>query len=233
MMLPSPVRRDRCVQCERPQSTCICRWITPTENRVEVLLLQHPLEAHNAKGSARLLQLSLLRSRMATAEIFADATLQALLFEPFEPDGTSPHGGTQAILLYPSTPEDEDLSASLRPTLTAAMRVDLTRLRLIVIDGTWRKSRKMLHLSPLLQRLPRLSLNDVPASRYQIRKAHGADQLSTLEATCLALMQLEADAAKFQPLLTAFDGFVTQQLAQRDAGVAGGPKFKKDTPASG
>ena len=227
MMLPNPVRRDRCAQCERPQSTCICRWITPTDNRVEVLLLQHPLEEHNAKGSARLLQLSLLRSRMVTAESFADAALQALLHDPFERDGTSPHGGTQAILLYPSTPEDEALSPTLRPTLTPAMLADPTRLRLIVIDGTWRKSRKMLHLGPLLQRLPRLSLNDVPASRYPIRKAHRADQLSTLEATCLALMQLETDTAKFQPLLNAFDGFVAQQLAQRDAGVASVPKSNK------
>ena len=232
-MLPSPVRRDCCVQCERPQSTCICRWITPTANRVEVLLLQHPLEAHNAKGSARLLQLSLLRSRMATAESFADAGLQALLSDPFERDGTSPQGGTQAILLYPSTTDDAAMSASRRPTLTAEMLCDPTRLRLIVIDGTWRKSRKMLHLSPLLQRLPRLSLNDVPASRYQIRKAHRADQLSTLKATCLALMQLETEVAKLQPLLNAFDGFVAQQLAQRDAGVARASKLKKDAPKTG
>ena len=233
MMLPSPARRDRCAQCERPQSTCICRWITPTANLVEVLLLQHPLEEHNATGSARLLQLSLLRSRMVTAESFADAALQALLFDPFERDVASSNGGTQAILLYPSTPEDEALSPSLRPTLTAAMLADPTRIRLLVIDGTWRKSRKMLHLSPLLQRLPRLSLNDVPASRYPIRKAHRSDQLSTLEATCLALMQLETDAAKFQPLLTAVDGIVAQQLTQRDAGFARGPGSNKAASASG
>ena len=51
----------------------------------------------------------------------------------------------------------------------------------------------------------------MPAGRYTIRKAHAPGQLSTLEATCAALAQLEGDAARWQPLLAAFDGFVAQQ----------------------
>jgi DTW domain-containing protein YfiP len=85
------------------------------------------------------------------------------------------------------------------------------QLRLIVLDGTWRKSRKMLYLSPLLQKLPRLPLRNTPASQYLIRKAHAPDQLSTLEASCYALMQLERDDSKYHPLLQAFNGFVAQQ----------------------
>lgn len=89
------------------------------------------------------------------------------------------------------------------------------QLRLIVLDGTWRKSRKMLYLNPLLQQLPRLQLQGMPASHYLIRKAHRPDQLSTLEATCAALVELEGNAEKFSPLLSAFDGFVAQQLGYR------------------
>ena len=89
----------------------------------------------------------------------------------------------------------------------------LSQLRLVVLDATWRKSRKMLYLNPQLQQLPRLPLRDTPASHYLIRKAHAPDQLSTLEATCYALMQLEQDASRFVPLITAFDGFVAQQLS--------------------
>jgi DTW domain-containing protein len=84
-------------------------------------------------------------------------------------------------------------------------------VRLVVLDATWRKSRKMLHRSPALQRLPRLALDEVPTGRYAIRKAHKPGQLSTLEATCAALAQLEGDAARWQPLLAAFDRFVVQQ----------------------
>ena len=87
----------------------------------------------------------------------------------------------------------------------------LLYVRLVVLDATWRKSRKMLHLNPALQQLPRLALDAVPSSRYLIRKAHKPGQLSTLEATCAALTQLGGDSAAFESLLTAFDGFVAQQ----------------------
>ena len=112
------------------------------------------------------------------------------------------------VLLYPPTPQDDET-----PALDLERLKDPSRVRLVVLDATWRKSRKMLHLNPLLRRLPRLSLDEAPASNYLIRKAHKPGQLSTLEATCAALAQLEGDAGRYQTLLKAFDGFVAQQLA--------------------
>jgi DTW domain-containing protein len=224
-MLVSHVKRVVCERCSRPQTTCICNWIRPTANVVEVVVLQHPLEALNTKGSARLLNLSLQRSRLWVEEVFALGALHALLHDPFDADAdadadsTSASDVKQAILLYPNISTDAAVGVSTPPILPSETLRDPSRLRLIVLDGTWRKSRKLLHLNPLLQQLPRLSLRDVPASRYLIRKAHRADQLSTLEATCLALGQLEGNADRFQPLLDAFDGFISQQLAQRDAGI--------------
>ena len=216
MTSASPPRRLRCATCLRAQSACICQWITPLAHRVEVLILQHPMEVANAKGSARLLHLSLPHSRMLTGEVFDE---QALLGAPLEPEGATQAGLQDArhnILLYPDSPEDRALNLPAPPVLAPGLLRDPSRLRLIVLDGTWRKSRKMLYLNPLLQQLPRLSLQDMPASNYRIRKAHRADQLSTLEATCAALMQLERRVEPFQALLRAFDGFVEQQLGYRD-----------------
>ena len=79
MSIAPLARRAQCATCLRPQSTCICRWITPTAHAVEVLILQHPREVARAKGTARLLHLSLPRSRMVVGEQFAPAELQALL----------------------------------------------------------------------------------------------------------------------------------------------------------
>jgi DTW domain-containing protein len=189
--------RPSCPLCLRPQTTCICRFVTPTVPVCEVLILQHPLEEHHAKNSARLLHLSLPNSRLVVGEVFDDATLHALLLDT-----------RTTVLLYPPTPyENHTPPGPLNPTALH----DPARLRLVVLDATWRKSRKMLYQSPALQRLPRLALDEVPAPRYAIRKAHKPGQLSTLEATCAALAQLEGDAARWQPLLTAFDGFVAQQ----------------------
>ena len=204
----SKSKRLACTTCLRPQSACICQWITPVAHEVEVLILQHPLEVDNAKGSARLLHLSLSHSQLVTGEEF---DLPALLKAPLKPEagaGSPKH----AILLYPDTPQDKALGLPAPPVLAPDLLRDPSRLRLIVLDGTWRKSRKMLYHNPELQQLPRLSLQDMPASHYLIRKAHRPDQLSTLEATCAALAQLEGSAEQFQPLLTAFDGFVAQQL---------------------
>lgn len=202
-------KRAICDQCLRPQNTCICHWITTTEHAVEVLFLQHPLEIRNPKGSAHLLHLSLPRSRLVTGETFSEEELHALLYASFD---KSDGGKTiQPILLYPDTSEDgriEKSPAFIQPSSDATIQY-----RLIVLDGTWRKSRKMLYLNRLLQQLPRLPLSDLPVSHYRIRKAHKPDQLSTFEASCYALMQLEKNAEKYQSLLAAFDGFVVQQQA--------------------
>ena len=200
-------RRARCAHCLRPDSACICAWTTPTSHDVEVLILQHPLEVDHPKGSARLLHLSLLRSRLVAGEVFADEAM----FASFE-SGATAGGGRQNILLYPDTPHEQALGLPAPPALPPAWLREPSRLRLIVLDGTWRKSRKMLYLSPPLQKLPRLSLQGLPPSNYRIRKARHPDQLSTLEATCAALAQLEGQAENFQALLTAFEGFVAQQL---------------------
>ncbi|MGK5056531.1 tRNA-uridine aminocarboxypropyltransferase [Janthinobacterium sp. LB2P49] len=199
--LAEPAKRARCPACLRAVSSCICGWVAPVAHAVDVLILQHPLEVHNAKGSARLLHLSLPNSRLLTGEQFAPDTLAELLADK------------HTVLLYPDTPGDRSLGIAPPPALDPAILLDPARLRLVVLDATWRKSRKMLYLNPPLQQLPRLPLRDTPASHYLIRKAHAPEQLSTLEATCYALMQLEQDAPRFVPLITAFDGFVAQQLS--------------------
>jgi len=211
-------KRPACPACLRPQSACICRWVTPVAHPVEVLILQHPLESNNPKGSARLLHLSLPHSRLATGEVFDPQRLMTLLTEPFDSKAAS-SSPKQAILLYPDTSHDEapSMAAAVPATLqqTPGSVQPPDRLRLVVLDGTWRKSRKMLCCNPLLQQLPRLALHNMPASHYLIRKAHRPDQLSTLEATCAALAQLHGTDAALKPLLMAFDSFVAWQMGLR------------------
>lgn len=193
--------RPVCDTCLRPQRACICRWIARTDNLVEVLILQHPLETGEAKGSARLLHLSLARSSVAIGETFDEQELQSLLYSSAAPGDKV----RQPVLLYPDD--------AVEPPAASILHDDPAALRLVILDGTWRKTAKMLHQNPALQSLPRLPLKDPPASHYLIRKAHRPDQLSTLEAACRALIQLENDAARYAPLLEAFDGFVMQQQA--------------------
>lgn len=193
--MSAPAARTICPRCQRPTATCLCALVSPVANEVELLLLQHPLEQHQAKGTARLLQLSLARCRLEVGERFDPALL----------------GGGTAALLYPPGPGD--------PVRTAAELGDLRCL--VVLDATWDKSRKLLHLNPWLHDLPRLALSELPASRYAaIRKARQAHQLSTLEASLLALQQLEGRPERYAPLWTAFDAFVAQTRAYRPGAPA-------------
>lgn len=158
------------------------------------------MEVTETKGTARLLHLCLPNSQLLTGEIFDTANL------------LSPK---QSILLYPITPEDYSLGIIAPPSLDLNSINDLSNIRLIIIDGTWRKSRKILCKNPYLQTLPRLVLIDLPAGQYTIRKARKPHQLSTLEAACAALAQLEVNTQKFEPMIQAFKEFnaiVAQQM---------------------
>lgn len=182
--------RVTCARCLLPQRSCLCRWITPTANATPLLVLQHPSEVAQAKGSLRLLRLSLQRCRCEVGEVFDAQALSSWLGAP-----------ASCLLLYPAGPGE----AATAPPPAA---------QLVLLDGTWRKTRKLLHANPLLQQLPRWalpapSLSSAP-SRYRIRRAQAPHQRSTLEAACAALAAIEGDATRYEALLTAFDGWVDQ-----------------------
>lgn len=192
--------RPNCAICLRPKITCICHLITKVDTAIEVLILQHPLEVTETKGTARLLHLCLPNSQLLTGEVFDEAQLVS---------------SKQSILLYPITPEDYSLGIARPPALDFNSIKDLGNIRLIIIDGTWRKSRKILCENPYLQSLPRLVLNDLPAGKYTIRKARKPHQLSTMESTCTALSQIELHTQKFDSMMQAFNefnAFISQQI---------------------
>jgi DTW domain-containing protein YfiP len=167
---------------------------------VEVLILQHPLEVLETKGTARLLHLCLPHSQLLVGEIFDPIDLISK---------------KQSLLLYPVTPEDHSLGIAKPPELNNESLLDLNNIRLIIIDGTWRKSRKILCKNPYLQALPRLVLKDLPDGQYSIRKARKSHQLSTMEAACVALSQLKGSKDKFSPLSQSFNNFnalIAQQM---------------------
>lgn len=168
-------RRQQCDRCLRPQSHCYCDLIQ-TVASPPVLFIQHPLEAGNSKNTARLAHLCLPNSRLLITETLTQ-DMQTEYLHDYD-----------NLLLYPSDTQPSPQQAQ-NPSHTVKAK------QLIVIDGTWRKSRKLLHLNPCLQALPRLSLAPNQPSIYTIRKAHTPTQLSTLEATAAALTQLPTGLA--------------------------------------
>ncbi|MGR7922399.1 tRNA-uridine aminocarboxypropyltransferase [Zobellella denitrificans] len=170
--------RPYCRGCHLPQNACLCAAVHRQPCPLPVVVLQHPSEARHAKSTVPLLQLGLSGLRIEVAETMAPSPGNWWLLYP----------GGNAVDLDDGGPGP-----------------DVPVAGLIVLDGTWRKSRRLLHLNPWLQHLPRLSFSRAPAGRYTIRKGPGGQALSTLESLAHVLDRLSPgfDPAPLHRLLEA------------------------------
>ncbi|PNI03162.1 tRNA-uridine aminocarboxypropyltransferase [Vibrio diazotrophicus] len=189
-----------CSQCGKARKACICDNIVALDSQVELIILQHPTEEHRPMGTVRILSLSLANSRLLVGEDFREhGELNQLLAEP----------DVEHFVLYPS---DVSLSAA-----DVALPIE-KKIRIILLDGTWKKAFKMWQLNTQLHHLPCLHLPEDLKGNYRIRKAPSENALSTVEAGfhVLSMMQPEKD---FSPLLDAFEAMIDYQIQQMPAGV--------------
>ena len=119
----------------------------------------------------------------------------------------------RCLLLYPG------VSAISVPQLQA--QSDERPLCFILLDGTWRKSLKLLHSHPQLQLLPRVALAPSQPGGYHIRKSPRADGLSTFEAAAHLLGEWQADQATDDSarLLGCFSSWIERELGALPAEV--------------
>ncbi|PNH94687.1 tRNA-uridine aminocarboxypropyltransferase [Vibrio diazotrophicus] len=189
-----------CSQCGKARKACICDNIVALDSQVELIILQHPTEEHRPMGTARILSLSLVNSRLLVGEDFREhGELNRLLAEP----------DVEHFVLYPS---DVSLSAA-----DVTLPIE-KKIRIILLDGTWKKAFKIWQLNTQLHHLPCLHLPEDLKGNYRIRKAPSENALSTVEAGfhVLSMMQPEKD---FSPLLDAFEAMIDYQIQQMPAGV--------------
>ncbi|WP_084657332.1 tRNA-uridine aminocarboxypropyltransferase [Hydrogenovibrio kuenenii] len=187
--------RVYCTKCHRLESLCLCSVLPELDNQVEVFFLQHPLETKHIKGTAWLTHASLKNTRFEVGEQFPKATLDDIL-----------RSNKRTFLLYPAT-QEEDVTTYQAESFPNEF--SLPDCRVLILDGTWKKTKKMLFLNPALAKLPRIVINPDLPSNYKIRKQKNAQSLSTLEATMLLLEQLER-TDKYQALLKVMDALIAQ-----------------------
>ncbi len=189
-----------CSQCGKARKACICDTIIALDSQVELIILQHPTEEHRAMGTARILSLSLSNSRILVGEDFSHHDeLNRMLAEP----------NVQHCILYPS-----DVSQSAAEISLSSKQ----KIRIILLDGTWKKAFKMWQVNHHLHHLPCLHLPENLQGNYRIRKAPSDNALSTVEAGYHILHLLQPDA-DFSPLLTAFEAMIDYQIHQMPPGV--------------
>lgn len=204
--------RRLCYRCFWPEAHCWCTRIQPMATRTRFVFLMHPKEYKREKaGTGRLTHLSLTRSELHMGIGFDEhRPVQALLADPDK----------RCFLLYPG-PDAVNLSHEPPPTAPGDGRETV----LFLLDATWACARKMLKLSPSLQRLPRLMFTPRAPSRYVIKQQPQAGCLSTLECVHEVMLALTAHGldrydrpAQLLELFQAMQDFQIRCAADPDRG---------------
>jgi DTW domain-containing protein YfiP len=165
-----------CPRCAYPTKTCVCHAIEETQYQTRVVVLQHPDEVKHAKNTARLISLVIPETEVAVGESAEDF---AELSGRFANDSA-------AVVLFPTTDSIAlDISAGREPIDT-----------LIILDGTWRKARKMWLMNPWLHKLRVCHLRGTDQSAYSIRKTSVRGGMASIEAVAHGLELLEGGSTK-------------------------------------
>lgn len=190
---------------------CICDSVTPIENRLSLLILQHPQEQDRALGTARLL-----------AKHFADATVRVGLSWPSlsKALGRPVENAARWAVLYLGSARAADLEAegeivalNRKGEIAEKQRAILGKLEgVVLLDGTWSQAKALWWRNPWMLKCQRVILNPAHPSRYgRLRKEPRSDGLSTIEAaaTILAGVERRPDIAEilhasFERLLTRY-----------------------------
>ena len=184
-----PDLKGRCKVCWVMQTHCLCDVVPKVSNRTHVHILRHHHEATKPTNTARIAALALQRVQITEWRTRTPPDVEAL----FRDQG-------RAWVLFPS-------GTSADPT---EERPDT----LVVLDGTWKQTRKMMHHHPPLLRLPRWGLSQRAPAILRLRASKDPNARSTLEAIAEALGELEGPHIR-EPLLQLHDVMVERILRAR------------------
>ncbi len=183
-----------CYRCFWPQPLCWCGAIVPMTTRTRFVFLMHPKEYKQEKAATgRLTHLCLATSEIQVGiECDQNERVQELIAD----------AGSFPVLLYPGKEAVNLSTTDAAPERFARFRAQLGGRQLVVfiLDATWALGRKMLKLSPSLQRLPRIMFTPAAPSRFVIKQQPAAGCLSTLEAVHELLIALERTGLDAYPL---------------------------------
>lgn len=189
--------------------------VLPVDNKLSVLILQHPQEKDRVLGSASLLVDNLANARLTIGLSWRN--LAHALKQPAEPRnwGVLYLGSAQTQRLQSGEPlvalnrkgEPHSDQHSARDGLEG----------LVVLDGNWAQAKALWWRNPWLTKLRRFVIvPDRPSLYGDLRREARSDALSTLEAVALALSVVEDDPSIRDRLLVPFKALLSRA---RTAGI--------------
>jgi DTW domain-containing protein YfiP len=180
-----------CPHCQKPSPLCICDSITPIENKLSLLILQHPQEQDRALGTARL-----------TALHFKDAVVKIGLSWPSlaKALGRPVADPSRWAVLYLGSAKVAELDTNSdivaidrKGQIEDNQRAILRGIEgIVLLDGTWSQAKALWWRNAWMLKCQRVILGPAQPSRYgKLRREPRRDGLSTIEAAAMALAALE------------------------------------------
>ena len=217
---------EECPRCGKPLPFCICDSIEPIDNRIELLILQHPQEQDRTLGTARL-----------AAQQFTHATHKVGLSWPSLSKilGREVDPQRWAILYLGSAKvadlaTDRDVVAIDRKgELEEHQRGILRDLEgVVLLDGTWSQAKALWWRNAWMLKCRRIILGPAKPSLYgKLRKEPRQDGLSTIEAAGMVLARLENRPEIETKLNATFQRMLTQYRDVQTTMPELAPKPKK------
>ena len=180
-----------CPRCLKPLPLCVCDGVKSIENKVALLILQHPQEQDRALGTARL-----------TALHFKNAVVKIGLSWPSlsKALGRPVHDPSRWAVLYLGSAKVADLETdrdivaiNRKGEIEDNQRAILKDIEgVVLLDGTWSQAKALWWRNPWMLRCQRVILGPERPSRYgKLRREPRRDGLSTIESVAMLLARLE------------------------------------------
>jgi DTW domain-containing protein YfiP len=221
-----PAAPEECPRCQKPLPLCVCDGLETINNKIELLVLQHPQEQDKSLGTARLAVLQLKRAELKVG--LSWPSLSKILGRTVDPQhwGILYLGSVEAAAVAP----DEDIvvvdSKGQPVDHQAGVLRELEGI--VLLDGTWSQAKALWWRNAWMLKCRRIVLGPSAPSRYgKVRKEPRADALSTIEAAGMLLARLEKKPAIEATLAASFERLLAKYRDATQAGLVKAPTVAK------
>jgi hypothetical protein len=217
---PAADPNAECPRCRKPPALCVCEGITPIDNQVALLILQHPQEQDRELGTAQLTALHFKNAQLTIG--LSWPSLTKILGRPADPRRWAILylGSVRAAAVLP----DRDIVVVNRKG--SAVDHQDAALReiegIVLLDGTWSQAKALWWRNGWMLKCQRVVLGPKRRSRYgRLRREPRSDGLSTLEAAAMLLARLEGKPEIEATLIANFERLLARYRAMHPGSGAG------------
>ena len=207
-----------CPRCGKPLALCVCAGIVPIDNKVTLMILQHPQEQDRELGTARLTALYFQHALFKIG--LSWPSLSKILGRAAEPQRWAVLylGSLKAQALLP---DREIVVVNRKGNAVEQQEEALRHIEgIVLLDGTWSQAKALWWRNAWMLKCKRIVLAPKRPSRYgRLRREPRRDGLSTIEAAAMLLARLEGKPEIEATLTASFERLLVRY---REAHLAEG-----------